>query len=151
MQFCVYSFNTQPPEGGCLVFPGSLLHVLCFNTQPPEGGCTRHPALAVYLHEFQHTAARRRLLPHPLSSRSICESFNTQPPEGGCHLISDTASMMSLFQHTAARRRLQTSMTITGGIPGFQHTAARRRLLRAFRAIIIFETVSTHSRPKAAA
>ena len=36
----VFSFNTQPPEGGwflmfCLVFT-----IKCFNTQPPEGGWT---------------------------------------------------------------------------------------------------------------
>ena len=55
------SFNTQPPEGGCvsglkLQMPGKR-----FNTQPPEGGC--------------HALSVRPLTP---------QGFNTQPPEGGC-------------------------------------------------------------------
>ena len=35
---------------------------LCFNTQPPEGGWIPDINLAINLkHQFQHTAARRRL------------------------------------------------------------------------------------------
>ena len=78
------SFNTQPPEGGCLWL----------------GGCGERREL------FQHTAARRRLRAQPSSSilASVVSthsrpkaaapisgaawhrggSFNTQPPEGGC-------------------------------------------------------------------
>ena len=33
-------FNTQPPEGGCLLTVQTFPLVCCFNTQPPEGGCT---------------------------------------------------------------------------------------------------------------
>ena len=32
---------------------------------------------------FQHTAARRRLVPFQRSVCSYSASFNTQPPEGG--------------------------------------------------------------------
>ena len=34
------SFNTQPPEGGCLVHSLLAHTLLGFNTQPPEGGCS---------------------------------------------------------------------------------------------------------------
>ena len=54
-------FNTQPPEGGCVIFFVVIFAASCFNTQPPEGGCE---AFA-------------------LACASIAR-FNTQPPEGGC-------------------------------------------------------------------
>ena len=56
-----------------------------------------------------------------------------------------------MFQHTAARRRLRGSRRVYSKAYLFQHTAARRRLLRGAGCKIIFEEVSTHSRPKAAA
>ena len=36
-----YSFNTQPPEGGCIVSCLMIFAMVGFNTQPPEGGCCR--------------------------------------------------------------------------------------------------------------
>ena len=77
---------------------------ICFNTQPPEGGClvpsTYQPSFAVSTHSrpkaaaaavraggkpisFQHTAARRRLT-----------------------VVSHGTGCVLSFQHTAARRRL---------------------------------------------
>ena len=32
-------FNTQPPEGGCILYKYQLYKFYSFNTQPPEGGC----------------------------------------------------------------------------------------------------------------
>ena len=57
-----WCFNTQPPEGGCLIFQSLHLNYQRFNTQPPEGGCIikRHIKYKV-------------------------KGFNTQPPEGGCY------------------------------------------------------------------
>ena len=55
------SFNTQPPEGGCIRYKKFKKSKKSFNTQPPEGGCRAS--------QFQI----------PFKS-----SFNTQPPEGGC-------------------------------------------------------------------
>ncbi len=55
-----------------------------------------------------------------------------------------------MFQLTAARRRLGF---IAGGLKmssTFQLTAARRRLVRTRTCIDKIDTVSTHSRPKAA-
>ena len=98
---------------------------------------------------FQHTAARRRL---------------------GCDAIHSIKCV--LFQHTAARRRLDTKVAAPRPLNlMFQHTAARRRLGFFNNLIYRFfsfntqppeggwvaigscrkeNSVSTHSRPKAA-
>ena len=58
---CQRRFNTQPPEGGWLVYATTKNLYTCFNTQPPEGGW---PSILQWAGEacpFQHTAARRRL------------------------------------------------------------------------------------------
>ena len=55
-------FNSQPPEGGCLIFGFGLLR------------CPR----------FQFTAARRRLPTTACGGYTGFPSFNSQPPEGGC-------------------------------------------------------------------
>ena len=56
------SFNTQPPEGGCLAAIITIPATICFNTQPPEGGCLNVWRVNAVKVRFQHTAARRRLL-----------------------------------------------------------------------------------------
>ena len=76
------SFNTQPPEGGCIDSLVSSSFSLSFNTQPPEGGCPR----------CRHADDRT----DPLS-------FNTQPPEGGCADVCAFDGFVYFeFQHTAA-------------------------------------------------
>ena len=99
-----------------------------FNTQPPEGGCRGQAGLIIRMMEFQHTAARRRL--HDQLSA---------PLKG------------VMFQHTAARRRLPTLLQGITVFCQFQHTAARRRLPKLGEEIHDNISVSTHSRPKAAA
>ena len=121
--------------------------------------------------QFQHTAARRRLLPfkHQCAAGAC---FNTQPPEGGClrgplllirlkvstHSRPKAAATCTClsdyfekFQHTAARRRLRARLFQPGNQSGFQHTAARRRLRGPALIQDGGNSVSTHSRPKAAA
>ena len=122
-------FNTQPPEGGCQSFGRSQFIDNCFNTQPPEGGCYSLETYISNRHQFQHTAARRRLrcTHSDLCITNLC--FNTQPPEGGCTPNFPTLKSYFWFQHTAARRRLQYIL-----------------ILHKY-----FVYVSTHSRPKAAA
>ena len=77
-------FNTQPPEGGWDEAGKAVGTVSCFNTQPPEGGWLEgrfvfdfgfvsthsRPKAAGWKEDsfltsasFQHTAARRRLVP----------------------------------------------------------------------------------------
>ena len=47
--------------------------------------------------EFQHTAARRRLLADTSSSTQSKRCFNTQPPEGGCSLYKKMIKISKLF------------------------------------------------------
>ena len=103
----VNGFNTQPHEGGCRTTYSPSDKRAGFNTQPHEGGCCHYKCHVTQPVQFQHTAARRRLLIHsvvrcvlssPVSTHSrtkaaalslctlqhtIC-GFNTQPHEGGC-------------------------------------------------------------------
>ena len=122
--------------------------------------------------QFQHTAARRRLLlaliqnlpSHTVSTHSrpkaaeIRFAFFKFPTE-----FQHTAARRRLpgrprgrldtraFQHTAARRRLKELLG-TDNLHGvFQHTAARRRLPLRGGVMYANVMVSTHSRPKAAA
>ena len=58
----VYSFNTQPPEGGCTLARQCKMRIKSFNTQPPEGGCTETgvnntPTLIVSTHSRPKAAA----------------------------------------------------------------------------------------------
>ena len=68
-----YSFNTQPPEGGCPPGLARRAGWQCFNTQPPEGGCFG-------------------ILP----CNSMISCFNTQPPEGGCSLLENSLKIRQL-------------------------------------------------------
>ncbi len=93
----ISSFNTQPPEGGWVPRHSLFGLMLCFNTQPPEGGWFNQHCFSLTAVMFQHTAARRRLVPFIASLHSF-----------------------RLFQHTAARRRLGNCYTDQGSkISGF--------------------------------
>ena len=140
----MFSFNTQPPEGGCFcrciavrVFAVSTHSrlkaavrirtkikpkMLCFNTQPPEGGC--------------------------YSDRWVLDNehgFNTQPPEGGCrrHQTIKTAATVSTHSRLKAAVKNKNTKGVATlvsthsrlkaadfssawvvGIHEFQHTAA---------------------------
>ena len=99
------SFNTQPPEGGCINPASRITPRACFNTQPPEGGCDDHARQGfdgrVSTHSRPKAAAgSQRRTQHGKVS------FNTQPPEGGCLTRAIGKFRMVTFQHTAARRRL---------------------------------------------
>ena len=165
----VFSFNTQPPEGGCKAGERGDSGSFSFNTQPPEGGCEFGKVFIitdkVSTHSrpkaagpsatwrtsftwFQHTAARRRLdcSRRRPAVRNVSTHSRPKAAETGIARFSFTL----LFQHTAARRRLINSciQSIKDGL--FQHTAARRRL-PGKGLIMATQSVSTHSRPKAAA
>ena len=99
-------FNTQPPEGGCLIALIAVVGGLWFQHTAARrrlrvSGCLNPADFDVSTHSrpkaaafrltymtascgwFQHTAARRRLRRFILSACKPC-GFNTQPPEGGC-------------------------------------------------------------------
>ena len=121
------SFNTQPPEGGWATADLPMPPLPCFNTQPPEGGWDANSNGINDSWEFQHTAARRRLVMRIHRGSSIKSGFNTQPPEGGWALPSIFVEPYSVSTHSRPKA--------AGVRPCFRH---------------LQYIVSTHSRPKAA-
>ena len=125
------SFNTQPPEGGCLLHHQFRVHHSQFQHTAARRRLRAHLQIKLVLLKFQHTAARRRLLavfpnsspPLGVSTHSRPKaaavvlgsfkprqwSFNTQPPEGGCISMIGIVTDGLEFQHTAARRRLRNN------------------------------------------
>ena len=89
-RFDYVSFNTQPPEGGCLSKWNWLpCQFVGFNTQPPEGGCFKNlKLLFLVLVVSTHSRPKAAAL-ESLTIQTIHAGFNTQPPEGGCTLPSD--------------------------------------------------------------
>ena len=102
----IISFNTQPPEGGCVRYEdfteidrevsthsrpkaaalGALLKIFdicCFNTQPPEGGCQIHTSEVIISNGFNTQPPEGGCVNLGLFMLKDF-SFNTQPPEGGC-------------------------------------------------------------------
>ena len=123
----------------------------------------------VWLQQFQHTAARRRLgFQTTLSGRAA--RFNTQPPEGGCirvscfnrcdcrfntqppeggwamaALMTDNPSV-STHSRPKAAEILELLVEI---IKEFQHTAARRRLrckIRHTPTVTLFQHTAARRR-----
>ncbi len=97
---------------------------------------------------FQHTAARRRLhndgeLIHIRASVST----HSRAEAADDLIVSQCEAVV--FQHTAARRRLGNLAVRIFAFGKFQHTAARRRLTLA-NGVPDLIPVSTHSRAEAA-
>ena len=77
-------------------------------------------------HRFQHTAARRRLNLLTVKLRQF-GGFNTQPPEGGCAYFK----LINGFTAVSTHSRPKAAVLVAGyesSYSVFQHTAARRRL-----------------------
>ena len=77
-------------------------------------------------------------------------STHSRPKAAALSVYEYQQSLLQ-FQHTAARRRLRNALAREMNISLFQHTAARRRLPWSLISTFLFWSVSTHSRPKAAA
>ena len=77
---------------------------------------------------FQHTAARRRLVPFKINNLTFFFSFNTQPPEGGWAVSTLNGVLYKVSTHSRPKAAgvTQSFMVYTQAM--FQHTAARRRL-----------------------
>ena len=102
-------------------------------------------------HQFQHTAARRRLpgvrvkeiTPELVSTHSRAEaaaggfcdltkqerSFNTQPRGGGCQTDSFSDALLAYVSTHSRAEAAASGIVIYRSVKMFQHTAARRRLL----------------------
>ena len=121
----------------------------CFNTQPPEGGwrqCIKHLATR---RMFQHTAARRRLGSAARQSRTQeAVSTHSRPKAAGSMLIRSTIGMS--FQHTAARRRLGCHSRHVRALQRGFNTQPPEGGWRGSGKPAPQDSVSTHSRPKAA-
>ena len=164
-------FNSQPPEGGCTASRRLLSSVARFNSQPPEGGCFFIILFRFDMGSFNSQPPEGGCVPKEQGDGGK-SGFNSQPPEGGCSVIAwhgrqmtvsthsrpkaaargmESTDFSGLFQLTAARRRLRWRVCFCRTCALFQLTAARRRLpvLRGCRHAA--GSVSTHSRPKAAA
>ena len=126
----VVSVSTHSrPKAAATSFPVTqIFEPFCFNTQPPEGGCTIGT-----------------------SKRVHSNSFNTQPPEGGCCQRNSTAPSALPFQHTAARRRLRGKWWYSKRCNCRFNTQPPEGGCIATERANLSISVSTHSRPKAAA
>ena len=120
-----------------------------FNTQPPEGGWTSSNLPSASSLKFQHTAARRRL-GHTATADLCSGLFQHTAARRRLVMIWLRIGLLRRFQHTAARRRLDAGQHSRLAYAQFQHTAARRRLVHHLKTLFMTDTVSTHSRPKAA-
>ena len=146
----LYSFNTQPPEGGWVWDVRHVVYNLSgFNTQPPEGGWNTLKETGRFF--IVSTHSRPKAAGKHYTCVQLClDGFNTQPPEGG---------WLYEFRLIAVLGRFNTQPPEGGWIKG--------RLLIAY--LYSFNTqppeggwakhlatpmqhylVSTHSRPKAA-
>ena len=105
----------------------SALQRFCFNTQPPEGGWWWRRIWQCRILRFQHTAARRRL----------GDDKKGDKKKGG-------------FQHTAARRRLVTQSAAPNHNRSFNTQPPEGGWLDCCAVDALGQSVSTHSRPKAA-
>ena len=86
---------------------------------------------AVLLLMFQHTAARRRLGTVAKGFGAVMVGFNTQPPEGGWYR-ANTAPFKAALVSTHSRPKAagcRNRQLLLFWLK-FQHTAARRRLGR---------------------
>ena len=105
---CLRRFNTQPPEGGWENCSTNRIPIYFVSTHSrPKAAGLKQEILDEIEGQFQHTAARRRLVLCIPSKVFVCG-----------------------FQHTAARRRLALDSYKGNQRQLFQHTAARRRLAR---------------------
>ena len=123
------SFNTQPPEGGCIMPPPirGANYEVSTHSRPKaaaQNGFTVDGVSTVSTHSRPKAAAD--------NSNSIIHiqfCFNTQPPEGGC----------CTYHSTLHQKRSFNTQPPEGGCPCNGNL------------ISLPLSVSTHSRPKAAA
>ena len=168
----LFSFNTQPPEGGWMFTVLSILRLRRFNTQPPEGGWFDAEDAASRIFSVSTHSRPKAAGYYSARRRLDCRCFNTQPPEGGWMKAMKTLSVQRLFQHTAARRRLVQHLGQAGTNQlcfntqppegGWDRQPQNINQTTSFNTqppeggwfsthrICCVQEVSTHSRPKAA-
>ena len=121
------STHSRPKAAGNQFITACENILVSTHSRPKAAGEVIVPLRAI-LNRFQLTAARRRLgvAKPPMPTQPGC--FNSQPPEGGWSRRCGGSCGSGMFQLTAARRRLGSYRPTPGNT----------------------QSVSTHSRPKAA-
>ena len=150
-----------------------MIHLIKgFNTQPPEGGWITYPISMLSHNQFQHTAARRRLAPVSDVDRTMGSvSTHSRPKAAGQSKLQQPAQKAvsthsrpkaagvtnpqnpkatEVSTHSRPKAAGSAFSCMRGGNLLFQHTAARRRLGCVRTLECQSYHVSTHSRPKAA-
>ena len=165
------STHSRPKAAGPRTADGRCSTRKCFNTQPPEGGWPQgltgpqgqrgvsthsRPKAAGHFdrscdgyRQFQHTAARRRLVVVSTTTRvRHTVSTHSRPKAAGTVFV---CAAFYLLVSTHSRPKAAGAMQmILKQKKLFQHTAARRRLVTHSPLSSPDVAVSTHSRPKAA-
>ena len=165
------SFNTQPPEGGCVAWQQYAAAIGVSTHSRPKAAARyrRHLPREMW---FQHTAARRRLrtaldffhagLGVSIHSRpkaaaagqryfTPSQIVSTHSRPKAAALRASAARCAGLFQHTAARRRLPHAGVCGDAAPAGFNTQPPEGGCSKEKTMNITSNVSTHSRPKAAA
>ena len=114
------SFNTQPPEGGCLLISWFVGYGYGFNTQPPEGGCVITDPICSDGTVSTHSRLKAAVLNHRVLS-----------------------PRMLMFQHTAACGAVIKALLVS------THSRLKAAVLQ-YQFQRQTGAVSTHSRLKAA-
>ena len=73
---------------------------ICFNTQPPEGGCSGGGILLRRGREFQHTAARRRLLARLLTHLGRNQVSTHSRPKAAAHHFPKLSAIYEVSTHS---------------------------------------------------
>ena len=145
------STHSRPKAAACSTFK-KCGEDTGFNTQPPEGGCVMLQVQGILLYKFQHTAARRRL-PLAVGSDALHLScFNTQPPEGGCALRESLARQgINVSTHSRPKAAASLGLVLDKLVNGFNTQPPEGGCFFRVDRVTKPLSVSTHSRPKAAA
>ena len=142
-------FNTQPPEGGWAAGGRDvMLGNVSTHSRPKAAGIAGLMTNLGYL--FQHTAARRRLVPHPLRRRLQPMVSTHSRPKAAGNRPPPIFPATGRFQHTAARRRLG-KIRLQARLSNLSfNTQPPEGGWLPKRDLSLKIVVSTHSRPKAA-
>ena len=108
--------------------------------------------VTTFVKEFQHTAARRRLLVTAGVYGDISSvSTHSRPKAAASDSVMFATCCCWVSTHSRPKAAASVLLNATVSFSAFQHTAARRRLRELSQDFQAQENVSTHSRPKAAA
>ena len=82
---------------GCRNIP----YAFSFNTQPPEGGCQSVLFAHLHFHQFQHTAARRRL---PYKPKTVIVpdvvSTHSRPKAAALDVVNVISNLLGVSTHS---------------------------------------------------